>query len=62
MKCPYTVHRETTTQAKYAYNEDGTQKCYTEITSNRAEMIECEKENCGAWKNGKCCYSTVSDK
>lgn len=22
------------------------------------ELMECEKENCGAWQNGKCCYAT----
>lgn len=24
------------------------------------ELAECEKENCGAWHNGKCCYASVS--
>ena len=59
MKCPYTVHRETTIQTNIRYDDDGKQKCYTEISNNRAEMIECEKENCGAWHNGRCCYSSV---
>ena len=24
------------------------------------ELMDCGKENCGAWHDGKCCYAAVS--
>ena len=55
MKCPYTIHRYNILQEIYEYNNEGQQVFTVRIDQSNAEMIECEKENCGAWKNGECC-------
>lgn len=57
MKCPYTIHRHNVSQEKYEYDDEGKQILTTRIENSKAEMIDCEKENCGAWKDGKCCYN-----
>ena len=44
-------------QERYEYNNEGQQVFTVRIDQSNAEMIECEKENCGAWKNGECCYN-----
>lgn len=59
MKCPYAVTRKEINQTKMEYDENGNQISYTEIRANIAGFINCEKENCGAWQNGKCCYAAV---
>lgn len=57
MKCPYTVHSRSVIQETYEYNDEGYQTATTRIENNTAKMVECEKENCGAWHDGKCCYA-----
>lgn len=57
MKCPYTITRKETTQTQMEYDDEGHQTFYCEIKNNEGIFVECEKENCGAWQNGKCCYA-----
>lgn len=57
MKCPYITHSRSVVEETYEYNDDGVQTAAIRIENNTAKMIECEKENCGAWHEGKCCYS-----
>ncbi len=56
MKCPYAVHRKTVTKTQMEYDDDGQQTSWVEAQNNMASFAECQKENCGAWQNGKCCY------
>lgn len=30
------------------------------VTQTVFELMDCGKENCGAWHDGKCCYAAVS--
>lgn len=57
MKCPYVIDRKIITQTHIEHDEDGQQKDWTEVQNNKAVFAECEKENCGAWRNGRCCYN-----
>ena len=56
MKCPYAVNRQTITETVIEYDDEGNQTGYTEITNNNAAFINCLGEECGAYKNGECCY------
>lgn len=57
MFCPYAVNRHIVQQTTYEYNEDGTTKMHTTVDHNTATFIKCKKQECGAWRDGKCCYS-----
>lgn len=57
MKCPYVVTRKEINQTKMEYDENNNQTFYSEIRTNQGIFVDCEKENCGAWQNGKCCYA-----
>ena len=58
MKCPYTIKSETTIQNfGQKYNDEGNPKNSKSVTQTVYELMDCEKDNCGAWQNGKCCYS-----
>lgn len=57
MKCPYAVTRKEINQTEMEYDENGNQIFYSEVRNNKAEFINCEKENCGVWHDGKCCYA-----
>ena len=37
----------------------GNQTLQQVIEHNTAEFIECKKESCGAWRDGKCHYNQV---
>lgn len=56
MKCPYAVIRITKTRYVNHFNDDGYNDFSNSLEVNSASFVECEKENCGAWQNGKCCY------
>ena len=56
MVCPYAVNRHTVTQTAYEYDEDGTVKMCQTIDHNTAEFVKCKKEECGAWRDGRCHY------
>lgn len=61
MKCPYNRKVETQVQ-KWEQSPDENQSLTDgkTVTQTVFELMDCEKENCGAWYNGKCCYSAVS--
>ncbi len=58
MKCPYNTKSETTIQSfRQKYNDEGNLNNSKSVTQTIYELMDCEKENCGAWQNGKCCYA-----
>ena len=56
MVCPYAVNRHSVQQTVYEYNEDGSVNMHQTIDNNTAEFLECKKNECGAWWNGRCNY------
>lgn len=58
MVCPYAVNRHSVSQTVYEYDAEGIMKMYQTIEHNNAEFIECKKEECGAWCNGRCNYGS----
>ncbi|MDD5795898.1 MAG: hypothetical protein PUD24_03050 [Oscillospiraceae bacterium] len=61
MKCPYNRKSEKHVQ-KWGQkpNDEGVVTSRV-ITDERSfELAECEKENCGAYCNGRCCYASVN--
>lgn len=61
MKCPYAVNRVFTCINKNTYNDDGYHIKTETKELNRAVFLECEKENCGAWKDGECNYGSGAE-
>ena len=60
MICPYNRKQENCVKQykNDLVNEDtGIVKGYTEAYTVKFELMECAKENCGAWQNGKCNYN-----
>lgn len=56
MFCPYTVNRHLAQQTTYEYDESGNVTMNQVIEHNTAEFVECQKEKCGAYKEGQCKY------
>ena len=56
MFCPYAVNRHTVQQTVFEYNDDGSMKMSQTVDHNNAEFIKCKEQECGAWRDGKCCY------
>ncbi len=58
MKCPYAVNRQSVTQTKVEYNEDGNQSGWTEYQNNTAQFLDCLQEECGAYnpETNRCQY------
>lgn len=61
MKCPYNRKSEKHIQ-KWGQmpNDDGIITRGVTTDEYFFELMECKKENCGAWHNGKCCYASVN--
>lgn len=61
LKCPYNRKSETHFQ-NWRQNPDENQTIVNGNTATQIvfELMDCEKENCGAWHDGKCCYAAVS--
>lgn len=59
MKCPHNRKSETVFQ-RWIQQSDENQSPEKGGSMTQAvfELMECEKENCGARQNGKCCYAT----
>lgn len=57
MICPYNLKAETTCQ-KWDQNSDENQILTDGKTTTRRvyEYMDCQKENCGAYYNGRCHY------
>ena len=63
MKCPYNRKSETQTLIWTQEPSDENEtviKGGKQITNYKFELMECGKEECGAWQNGKCCYASVN--
>lgn len=56
MVCPYAVNRHTVSQTVYEYDENGSVKMCQTIDHSTADFLKCQKEECGAWCNGRCNY------
>lgn len=60
MICPYNRKSETQVlQWTQSQNPDE-EKSGQQITRSIFHMMDCPKEGCGAWTNGKCQYAAVS--
>ncbi len=58
MKCPYNRKSETVFQGwDQQSDENQSPEKGSSMTQTVFELMECEKENCGAWQDGKCCYA-----
>lgn len=54
MKCPYAVNRHNVSQTAFQYDDDGVQTFQQTIEHNTAEFVDCLKDECGAWRDGRC--------
>lgn len=61
MICPYVVTRKTVTQTKFEYDDEGKETFSEQVDYNKAIPITCEKENCGAWRDGRCRYNSAEE-
>jgi hypothetical protein len=61
MVCPYVRKSETHIQHWGQTPDENTGHLARGTTIDKwtYTLMECEKENCGVWQNGKCCYSSV---
>ncbi|MPN52721.1 hypothetical protein SDC9_200383 [bioreactor metagenome] len=59
MTCPYAASRKIITQTTFEYDEDGNQIVQQTVETNTAEFLKCEKEQCGAWRDGRCRYRGI---
>jgi hypothetical protein len=55
--CPY--NRKSIKQVTQTVNEfeENQVKSYQTVLVEEYQLIECEKENCGAWNNERCNYN-----
>lgn len=63
MICPYNRKHEKQIQQwvqEYSPEDSNQVPSGTTITDTDFTMMECPKENCGAWHGGKCCYASVT--
>lgn len=61
MVCPYNRKNQTNIiQWKQEYNEDGQAYFLTQISKGSFDLMDCKREECGAWHNGRCHYASVS--
>lgn len=61
MICPYNRRMETqVVQTTYTYDENGNNDSVQQITRTRFEMIECPRDACGAYQEGRCRYASVN--
>ncbi len=59
MKCPYAVNRHLVQQTIYEYDDDGEMTFQQVIEQNAADFVDCLKDDCGAWRDGRCQYNQV---
>lgn len=63
MVCPYNRKSETQTlmwEQNPTEENETVMKNGKQITKTTFELMECSKENCGVYRNGKCCYASVN--
>ena len=63
MICPY--NRAGQTQVMQYTNElvdeeSGIIRGYEHIVADAFTMLECPREGCAVWRDGRCCYAAVS--
>lgn len=54
MKCPYIKQNVTITTAFTLKYEDGNCEAWNKIDNTSVELMNCLKDECGAWRNGRC--------
>lgn len=54
----YIVQMQRIVQEIYEYDDEDRNKVTTVVENNKATPNECLKDDCGAWKNGHCCYNS----
>lgn len=63
MKCPYNRKSETQVlqwSQEPCEDNETVFKNGNQVAKTSFELMECSKEGCGAWHNGRCCYASVS--
>ncbi len=57
MICPYNhIRVKEVTQTRYEYDEDGRNVLNETVQSISRNCLECPKEGCAVWRDGKCKY------
>ncbi len=56
MICPYVVNRKIVRHTEMIFNDELEEIGHDYIENNIAQCMACQKENCGAWLDGKCHY------
>lgn len=58
MKCPYNRKSETQVQNwRQSADENQSPEEGRTVTQTVFELMDCQRENCGVWRNGRCCYN-----
>ena len=57
MICPYVVTRQTIRQTVSEWNDEGQETGWMQVENNVAYPIDCARENCGAFYDGRCRYN-----
>lgn len=63
MKCPYNRKSETQVlqwSQEPCEDNETVFKNGNQIVKTSFELMECSKEECGVWHNGRCCYASVN--
>jgi hypothetical protein len=61
MICPYNRKGEVQKQQwTQVYDEEGRVISGSTVTVYEFPSMECCREHCGAWHNGRCCYASVN--
>lgn len=63
MKCPYNRKSETQVlqwSQEPCEDNETVFKNGNQIVKTSFELMECSKEECGAWHNERCCYASVN--
>lgn len=59
MICPYNRKQQTTVLQWMQNNEDESSNCQ-QVENVKFSMMECPKEGCAVWYNGRCHYASVN--
>ncbi|WHH58471.1 hypothetical protein [Petroclostridium sp. X23] len=59
MKCTYACNVEQVNQNRYEFDDDGRNTFHEHKLIELKHYIECLKEECGAWYDGRCHYSDI---
>ena len=56
MICPYICPVTQVNQNRYEYDEEGRNTFHKHILAEQKVPFTCAKEDCGAWRDGRCAY------